>query len=340
MKTLNAFALTLLALVPVAGFSTGTESSGGGETIAAQYAAVVQRAVKALKMTCAVVETKGDREICDLVPSLSAISGNIKVFPRERDSILGQDGKPRDAGNNGIDKIYLDVDRWKDKEKSKAARDMVLLAVHEPLVLIGAESNDSYGKSNALVELMKKNAVSLYTLAAQTKVPTAELEEKEFLVSQSFKSSFWGSNTCGDQEAKAAISGGLPRIMEEAYGNCREKQEARSITSGRDSYTCSTVVICSRPKMEEKIFDNGYFLANPEYCSFSGGYTKAMFMISRKAKEEGFDHCQEKQEARNMWQNPTGKYCNTSAVCIRPLSSSSKSLEEIGDSILKQTPTN
>jgi len=95
--------------------------------------------------------------------------------PRTRDTVLGRDGKPRDAGNDGVNTIFLDIDRWNDKQNEldqsripEVRKAQVRLALHEPLVLAGLESNDNYDISIELVDILKNNYIDFNLLVGSS----------------------------------------------------------------------------------------------------------------------------------------------------------------------------
>jgi hypothetical protein len=153
--------------------------SGGGEGIAAQYTQVSGRVLNAVKISCLGLKGQGSPEqrACAYISKLNFVINNMKVEPRSRDSVLGSDGEPRDAGNNGKNTVFLDVDRWSDKQNETNPNEIqdtrfkqVQLSLHEPLVLAGAEKNDQYTLSSALLGLLSKNDFSFDKLVGKSAV--------------------------------------------------------------------------------------------------------------------------------------------------------------------------
>lgn len=208
----------------------GTNSGGGGEGFASHYFSVSLRALNAIKIVCKGLEN-AVRECTYLAPlELSATS--MKVVPRSRDTVVGNDGFPRDGGNDGVETVFIDVDRWSDKQnesnpnKTMQARvKQIQLALHEPLVLAGVETNDQYNVSDAFVELLVNYNFDLNRLVGAPSV--LQNPEIKYLLKY-----FEGSSKIGSVRLEvlyeAAEADGVQKASEEGYFECKK---ARTWTS-------------------------------------------------------------------------------------------------------------
>jgi ABC-type transport system substrate-binding protein len=94
---------------------------------------------------------------------------NVEVEIMPWDKMM--EGYPRDAGNNGRDTVFLDVDRWMDLQSVTEQTDIanariqqVALVLHEPFVLSHQETDDSYNISDRIMTLLLKNNVDFNEL--------------------------------------------------------------------------------------------------------------------------------------------------------------------------------
>jgi hypothetical protein len=181
---------SLLMIVPIFA-NAGGAGPGGGEGIAAQYSRVSDRAISAVKLICSGLEdpSRGTIKACSYIAAARIAINKMNVVPRSRDTVLGTDGKPRDAGNDNYQTVFLDVDRWSDKQNETdsnkildARAKQVALSLHEPLVLVGAEKNDEYAISNKYMDLLSKNNFSLDALVGKPagNTPNTNIENNIF----------------------------------------------------------------------------------------------------------------------------------------------------------------
>lgn len=77
--------------------------------------------------------------------------GLIKI--RFKRNIVGPDGQPRDAGNNGKDTVYLSESYVRSVYLNYGRNsEFLALLVHEYGVLFGLEENDAYGASSRIMD--------------------------------------------------------------------------------------------------------------------------------------------------------------------------------------------
>ncbi len=155
---------------------TSVSSGTSPKAIATQFSGVAMSAYKELSSICTIIEQNpSDPRNVDpnsVVCHFMAYP-HFTVEPDHRDSILGRDGKPRDAGNNGADAVFLDVDRWLDLQNVEpsmiltARIKQLTIALHETLVLGHQELNDSYLISDQAVNFLLKNGANPIELVGE-----------------------------------------------------------------------------------------------------------------------------------------------------------------------------
>ena len=240
-KRLIAFVYFIVCLSSTA--LAGVGSGGGGDSIAAQFAVASMNSLKAIKLVC--LGMTPAPTICTNVRALQSIISEMKVEPRTRDSILGSDGRPRDAGNDGNKTIFLDVSRWMDKQLESdpgkipnARKQQISLAIHEPLVLAGAETNDQYKVSGEFVDLLTINHFGFDRLVG-TPFSSSHLKYKTFL------GKAWGWQ---DPDGKAALADADEKAQGEGYDNCMPIRVWILPDSHGGYYHMGAEVKCSKPR--------------------------------------------------------------------------------------------
>lgn len=184
LKLKPVLLISLLTLLPVYVFAGGA-GPGGGDAIAAQYAQVTNRALIAVEMICRGSPhlNRAMAKACSYTKALDAKLRSIRVLPRKLDTILGTDGKARQAGNDGFNTIFIDVDQWTKMQNQtepnkvmEARTRQVLLALHEPLVLVGAERDDEYFVSNEFITMLSPIVSFSKLVGTQEVVPAAPVK--------------------------------------------------------------------------------------------------------------------------------------------------------------------
>jgi hypothetical protein len=172
-----------------------TQKEYGSQDVVNQYAAIAQRVFEKAQILCrnghAENFVSDDYDACTYVKNdawVGEFARFVEVELRTRDTIRGKDKKPRDAGNDGYFTIYLDLDRWKDLQNVVDASDLldartkqVALAIHEPLILAGAEFDDTYFVTSRVIGLLQKYHVDLNDLVGVPGAYDKESQAKRFL---------------------------------------------------------------------------------------------------------------------------------------------------------------
>jgi hypothetical protein len=230
--------------------SGGAIDGGGGEGVAAHYASVVKRSFEAIKIICKGSElTNTQTQACNYLAPYELAIQALKILPRTRDSILGVDGKARDAGNDGNQSVFLDIDRWSDKlnqldinKISDLRAAQIRIAIHEPLVLAGAEVNDNYTVSNVFMDLLVKNNFDFNKIVGAPLIVTSPKNEvlKFFEGEASVDNN--GSLGCSN-EATAKAS---RKAQEESFLICNVERSWTHQAYWSGSTTCHIQLKCNK----------------------------------------------------------------------------------------------
>jgi hypothetical protein len=164
----------LVGKVPALGPKKAPENSAVDEKkIIAQYSRIAQQAFLASDRIC-MMHPPDPMDIGTMFACFQFMGefyAHSTVVPKRRDTVKANDRKPRDAGNDGSDTIFLDVDRWADMQNESdperifdARIRQVSLALHEPLVLAHLETDDRYTISNQIINLLLENGFDFATL--------------------------------------------------------------------------------------------------------------------------------------------------------------------------------
>ena len=176
LLSMCALSLVLLAIPRAhAGEGGGTSVGGGGERFASHFATVGERLDDQYLQICS---SKGSRNIsiCSHQRAFSTAFGRAKVLPR--DTLLGPDGNPREAGPDGGN-ILLNVPLYMSRiETSASAEGTASVVAHEYMIQAGAESVDVYTQSAALIRTLKANFVDFSALVPPAPA-TDEPEDKD-----------------------------------------------------------------------------------------------------------------------------------------------------------------
>jgi len=162
-------ALNLVALSSHAAFAGGT-SGGGGDSVAAHFADAGKRVGILFKRQCATPEPS-ETELCSFKGNFLQALALTKVVPSQ-DPVLGPDGNPREANNDGISTITVNVSAWNNLAQNSAhAERAVRLVMHEYAQLAKLESSDSYARSGALMAMFKANMIDLRAVLGKSPIP-------------------------------------------------------------------------------------------------------------------------------------------------------------------------
>lgn len=228
--------------------AAGGINGGGGEGIASHYYSVSVRALNAVRFACKGLENTPVE--CRTLANLELSVASMMVVPRSRDAIIGSDDRPRDAGNDRLKTVFLDIDRWSDKQNEtnqnkiiQARTKQVQLALHEPLVLSGAEANDQYSVSGAFVELLVNNNFDLSKLVGSPAVlQTSELkyQVKYFEGSSSISARSEIMNEAAEAEA-------VIKASDEGYFDCKKVRGWRSVPFFNGGAEVHIQIKCQKP---------------------------------------------------------------------------------------------
>ncbi|OFZ01776.1 MAG: hypothetical protein A2Z97_07610 [Bdellovibrionales bacterium GWB1_52_6] len=151
----------LSTLVGVPAMADGPGGTGGGSGHASKFYDVAKNAVLKLKMICTTDPYKSECQY--LAPLREAL---LDVTVKAEDVVLGPDGRPRDAGNNGRDVITVSKSAMdKTSPSTESAERWVRTALHELAVIKDLEANDTYSASNQAVNLIKNEGFDLTKIA-------------------------------------------------------------------------------------------------------------------------------------------------------------------------------
>ncbi len=245
---MKSILLMILALGISQTSKAGGVNGGGGEGIASHYYSVSVRALNAVKFACKGLESPPAE--CRALANLELSMASMKVVPRSRDTIVGVDGSQRDAGNDGFKTVFLDVDRWSDKQNEtnqnkiiQARTKQIQLVLHEPLVLSGAEANDQYSVSGAFIELLVNNNFDVSKLVADPVVSqTSELkyQVKYFEGSSTISARIEIMNEAAEAEAVTKASG-------EGYFDCKKVRAWISVPFFNGGAEAHIQIKCQKP---------------------------------------------------------------------------------------------
>ena len=179
----------------------GGTSGGGGGSIASQFQAIAKRTGTALDLIC--LDKRSSRDICrNLGVFKKAYEGNTNVIALEpffgfdgnlEDLVLGPDGKPREAINNGLNEIQLSKLRWGKIPYSTAGNTRkVRLVVHEYFGTLKLESSDDYHLSNQVIDLLNQNQIDMNILATGSPYTIEKITKRlEYIDSREWAESPW-----------------------------------------------------------------------------------------------------------------------------------------------------
>jgi hypothetical protein len=303
--------------------ATGTSSGGGGEGIAAQYSAVAKSAVGAVTLICKGADSTDPsfKKACSFLLPLEFAVNNMKVEPRSRNTVLGPDGQPRDAGNDGQQTVFLDVDRWQDKQSEQDPNKVldvrtkqVELALHEPLVLAGAETNDQYTISDEFVALLSQNNFSFDSLVGKASEPvsggdkpvpyteqstisvlndtgisvacvTAKQSAEDLAMSKCRGSSSY----CALASDPAILSDTTSQVYDPSTGSTQvtETCAAQATVVGHEVAPAPAPIPSPTPTLLYKIFQG--MAHNADYDDYT--YAAAIAAVEQNAQKEGYANC-------------------------------------------------
>lgn len=143
----------------------GGETSGGGDGYAAHFAGIGGRLDVVYRNLCQ-VPSPATASLCRVRPSFSRAVSTARVLPR--DSVLGADGQPREAGPSGTGDILLNVPLYKARlTEAGSAERIVPLAAHEYMMIAGAETDDDYTTSARLLVALRSQFIDLAALLGE-----------------------------------------------------------------------------------------------------------------------------------------------------------------------------
>jgi hypothetical protein len=148
-----ALSSILFALAP-ATVLAGGNSSGGGDSLAAHFGATAERVASLLSGICKEETTHQYPVICAKAPQFYEAVTRTQVLPRE--SVTGPDGQPREATNDGVSTIELDIHAWSASLEDSAHHEAALrLNAHEYAQIAHLERSDTYSFSSQLLRILK-----------------------------------------------------------------------------------------------------------------------------------------------------------------------------------------
>jgi len=160
--------LTLSAALPTYSLA-GANTGGGGNSIAAHFADAGKRTGALFHRLCASADPS-ETELCSFKSNYLQAIALAKVVPSQS-PVLGPDGKPREANNDGINTINVDINAWKALVQSPANNERaVRLVMHEYAQLAKMESSDSYVRSGAIMQAFKSGMIDLSAVLGKAPV--------------------------------------------------------------------------------------------------------------------------------------------------------------------------
>lgn len=164
IRILVTFAFLNLSLA-LAG--DGGTSSGGGNNVAAQFPEIGKRIGDAYAILCK--GTDFADPICKSLVGYQKGLANVKtVVPNE--NLVGSDGKPREAGGNGVDKIEVNPGPMSKLIHNQAHPEAAVRVIaHEYFIPGGIEKWDQYPATPGLITFLKKHHIDMNALVGTPK---------------------------------------------------------------------------------------------------------------------------------------------------------------------------
>jgi hypothetical protein len=174
-----AFCAVLFSVSARAG--EGGNTSGGGDSVAAHFGATAERVASTLEQVCSARDSKVRYSFfCRRAQQFSGAVAGAQVLPRE--SVVGPDGHPREAINDGVRTIELDTSAWGRLLETPFQYDAALrLVTHEYSQLAKLEASDTYEFSSQLLRELK--AADVEPLLLLDLIPTLQDASNAFPIS-------------------------------------------------------------------------------------------------------------------------------------------------------------
>lgn len=145
----------------------------GGISLVSEFSAIAKNISVIWEDICA--NSSQDNSYCNYLrdfQELLDIRSDRFVKVLARHDVLGYDGKPREAINNGIDEIIINSQLWEDKKDlNDGTIRKVRLVLHEYASIMRLDSSDYYAFSNELYSLFARKNYNLDILAGNEILP-------------------------------------------------------------------------------------------------------------------------------------------------------------------------